>query len=135
MLKTATRWLMAALLVAAGVMHFVDPWFFVQIMPPYLPWHWELVYLSGAIEIVLGVLLVVPATQRLAAWGVIALIGAVFPANLHMAMANVQFDPVPAGGQPSQAAAWLRLPMQLVMIAWAFWYTRHERPSRRIRLP
>jgi uncharacterized membrane protein len=135
MLKTATRWLLAAFLVAAGVMHFVDPWFFVQIMPPYLPWHWELVYVSGAIEIVLGVLLLVPATQRRAAWGAIALFVAVFPANLHMAMANVQFDPLPASGQPSQAAAWLRLPLQLVLIAWAYWYTRDDRRSRRIRLP
>jgi uncharacterized membrane protein len=56
MFKTVSRWLMAALYVSAGVMHFVNPWFFVQIMPPYLPWHWELVYLSGAIEITLGLL-------------------------------------------------------------------------------
>ena len=135
MLKTVTRCLLALLLVAAGVMHFADPWFFVQIVPPYLPWHWGLVYVSGVIEIVLGLALLVPATQRLAAWGAIALFIAVFPANVHMAMANVQFDPVPTAGQPSQAAAWMRLPMQLVMIAWAWWYTREDRRSRRITLP
>lgn len=131
MLKTATRLLMAALYVAAGVMHFVNPWFFVQIMPPYLPWHWELVYLSGAIEIALGLLLLVPATRRLAAWGVIFLLIAVFPANLHMAMANVQFDPPPTMGQPSPMANWIRLPMQLVLILWAWWYTHPERRKRR----
>ena len=131
MLKTVTRWMLAAVLLTAGVMHFANPWFFVQIMPPYLPWHWELVYLSGVIEIALGVLLLVPATQRLAAWGAIALFIAVFPANLHMAMANVQFDPPPTMGQPSQTAAWMRLPLQLVLIAWAWWYTRPEPHERR----
>jgi len=132
--KTALKWLMAALYVAAGVMHFVNPGFYVQIMPPYLPWHWELVYLSGVIEIVLGVLLVIPATQRAAAWGIILLLIAVFPANLHMAMANVQFDPPSPLGQPSETANWIRLPMQLVLILWAWWYTRPERRDRRIRL-
>src|SRR5690242_6763275 len=88
MLKTVMRFLLAAVLLGAGVMHFVDPWFFVQIMPPYLPWHWELVYVSGVIELVLGVALLIPATQRLAAYGAIALFIAVFPANIHMAMAN-----------------------------------------------
>jgi len=134
MLKTVTRWMLAAVLVAAGVMHFANPWFFVQIMPPYLPWHWQIVYVSGVIEIVLGLALIVPATKRLAAWGAIALFIAVFPANLHMAMANVQFDPPPAMGQPSQTAAWMRLPLQLVLIAWAWWYTRPEPRDRRIRL-
>jgi len=135
MLKTVARWLLAAFLIAAGVMHFVDPWFFVQIMPPYLPWHWELVYLSGVIEVVLGVALLLPSTRRAAAWGAIALFVAVFPANLHMAMANVQFDPSPPMGQPSPAAAWGRLPLQLVFIAWAWWLTRRDKPDRRLRLP
>lgn len=135
MLKTVMRFLLAAVLVGAGVMHFVDPWFFVQIMPPYLPWHWELVYVSGVIEIVLGIALLVPATQRLAAWGAIALFVAVFPANVHMAMANVQFDPPPAAGQPSQVAAWARLPLQLVLIAWAWWLARDDRRAGRLELP
>jgi uncharacterized membrane protein len=130
MLKTITRWLMAAVYLGAGVMHFRDPWFFVQIMPPYLPWHWELVYLSGAIEIALGLLLLVPATARLAAWGVIALLIAVFPANIHMAMANVQFDPPPAMGQPTPLMNWLRLPLQLVLVWWAWQYARADRSRR-----
>jgi len=124
MLKTATKWLMAAFYVLAGVMHFVNPGFFVQIMPAYLPWHLELVYLSGVAEIVLGVLLLIPATSRLAAWGIIALLIAVFPANLNMALNEVQLDPPPPYGQPSALANWMRLPFQLVLIAWAWWYTR-----------
>jgi uncharacterized membrane protein len=135
MLKTVTRWLMAAVYLGAGTMHFRDPWFFVQIMPPYLPWHWGLVYLSGAIEILLGVLLLVPATSRLAAWGVIALLIAVFPANVHMAVAHVQFDPPPAWGQPTPLMAWLRLPLQAVLIWWAWLYTRKDARRRSVVLP
>jgi uncharacterized membrane protein len=127
MVKTVALFLMAALYLTAGVMHFVNPWFFVQIMPPYLPWHWQLVYVSGVIEILLGALLLFPGTRRRAAWGVIALLIAVFPANVHMAMANVQFDPPPSMGQPSPIANWVRLPIQLVLIWWAWLYTRDDR--------
>lgn len=132
MTKTVLSVLLAAVLIGAGVMHFRDPRFFVQIMPPYLPWHWALVYVSGVIEIVLGIGLLVPATRRLAAWGAIALFVAVFPANVHMAMANVQFDPPPPMGQPSQAAAWARLPLQGVLIVWAWWLARDDRGVRRL---
>jgi uncharacterized membrane protein len=123
---------MAALYATAGVMHFVSPGFFVEIMPAYLPWHLELVYLSGAIEILLAVLLLVPATRRLAAWGTIALLIAVFPANLNMALNDIRPDG--PFGPPTAQALWLRLPMQLVLIAWAWWYTRPDRAaSRRLR--
>ncbi|OWK40456.1 DoxX family membrane protein [Fimbriiglobus ruber] len=67
--KSATRWLCAALYVAAGVNHLARPEFYIRIMPPYLPWHAELVYLSGLFEIALGVLLVVPRYTVTAAWG------------------------------------------------------------------
>ncbi len=68
-LKTGLLWLMGALYIAAGIYHFVDPAFYVKIMPPYLPWHLELVYLSGVAEILLGALVLIPATRSLAAWG------------------------------------------------------------------
>jgi uncharacterized membrane protein len=77
-----------------------------------------LVYVSGVAEIVLGVLLMVPATTQIAAWGLVALLVAVFPANIHMAM-NPQLYP----GTPL-AALLLRLPLQGVMLAVAYWYTR-----------
>ena len=114
--------LMAAVYVGAGVAHFTSTEFFVAIMPAYLPRHVELVHLSGAIEIGLGLLLLVPATRRLAAWGVIALLIAVFPANLNMALNDIR--PPGPFGPPSTLALWLRLPFQLVLIAWAWWYTR-----------
>jgi uncharacterized membrane protein len=108
---------LALLYVAAGVNHFVNPPFYEAIMPPYLPLHRELVLLSGAIEVALGVLVAIPATRRLAAWGLVLLLIAVFPANLHMAMADV-------GGYGWKS--WLRLPVQLPLIAWAWWFTRKD---------
>jgi uncharacterized membrane protein len=87
-LKLVMLWLLGILFVAAGVNHFVRPDFYVKIMPPYLPWHLELVYLSGVAEIVLGVLVLIPKWRSLAAWGLIALLVAVFPANIHMAVSG-----------------------------------------------
>ena len=118
MLKPALKWLLAAVFVGAGVNHFVNPAVYVRIMPPYLPWHLELVYVSGVFEVVLGVLLLVPRWTRLAAWGLIALLVAVFPANVHMALHADQFPEIPP------VALWVRLLFQGVFVLWAFWYTR-----------
>lgn len=123
--KRCSLGLMAASYVAAGTAHFLLPEFFLEIMPPYLPWHRELVLLSGAAEVALGVLLVPQATRRAAAFGVMALLVAVFPANLHQAIHQVHPPHAPAWmGTPSPAALWMRLPMQGVLILWAWWHTR-----------
>ena len=114
------RVLFAAFFVVAGVTHFTNRDFFTSIVPPYLPWPVMLVYLSGVAEIVLGVMLLIPATMRLAAWGLIALLIAVFPANIHMAM-NPQLYP-----DVSMSALLIRLPLQGVMVAIAYWFTRTE---------
>ena len=101
----------------AGFNHFINTAFYLKIMPPYLPWHLLLVYLSGFLEVVLGILLLIPKFTRVAAWGLIALLVAVFPANLHMAV-NHELYP-----EHSVMALWLRLPLQIVLMAWAYWYT------------
>src|SRR5262245_57837227 len=84
--KTAAKVFMALAYVVAGLNHFIHPRFYLSIMPPYLPWHLGLVYVSGIAEVFLGLLLLVPKTSRLAAWGIIALLIAVFPANIHLAL-------------------------------------------------
>ena len=113
-----TRYLFGGLFIAAGANHFLNPGFYIRMMPAYLPWHAELVAISGVAEIVLGALLLVPQFQVLAAWGLIALLIAVFPANLNMALHAAEFSTV------SPTALWLRLPIQGLLIAWAYWYTR-----------
>jgi len=117
-LKTLLRWLFAAIFVFAGALHFAMPEFYLRIMPPYLPWHHALVYLSGLFEIVLGILLVIPRFRTLAAWGLVVLLVAIFPANLHMALNPEQYPEVPP------LVLWLRLPLQGLLIAWAYWLRR-----------
>lgn len=117
-LKIAARFLFAAFFIAAGVNHFVNPAFYVGIMPPYLPWHLALVYVSGVAEIVLGGMLCFRRWMALAGWGLIALLIAVFPANVHMALNPELYAPL------SSVALWIRLPIQFLLIAWAWAYTR-----------
>jgi uncharacterized membrane protein len=125
LVKRTSLWLMAAFYVVAGIAHFVNPDFYVEIMPPVLPWHRELVFVSGVAEMALGILLLPRSTRPAAAWGVIALLIAVFPANLHQALSQVHPVHAPAWmGTPTPAALWMRLPMQGVLILWAWWYTR-----------
>jgi len=111
-------YLMSLLYVVAGASHFRIPALYKSIMPSWLPWHSEIVFISGLIEIVLGVLLLVPATRVSAAWGIIILLILVFPANIQMAM-NYSRDKNPA--------TWItivRLPLQVLLIWWAYQYTK-----------
>jgi uncharacterized membrane protein len=116
--KLIGKWTFGALFVVAGVLHFVAPGFYMKIMPPYLPLHRELVLASGVAEVVLGILLLVPKTSRFAAWGLIALLIAVFPANIYVYQNRESFP------QLSPLAHLLRLPLQGVLILWAYVYTR-----------
>jgi uncharacterized membrane protein len=120
MLRTALRWLLTIGMVLAGINHFIDPATYVAMMPSALPWHLELVYASGVFEILGGLGLIHPRTRRLAGWGLIALLVAIFPANLNMAVNHL-----PLGGQVvPEWALWARLPLQIVFILWAWWVSR-----------
>lgn len=116
-IKLILKYLFAAFFVLAGLNHFINTDFYLKIMPPYLPLHLLIVYLSGVVEIVLGLLLLVPRFTHVAAWGLIALLVAVSPVNIHMAI-NHELYP-----EYTVAAVWLRLPLQIVFIALAYWYT------------
>ena len=115
--KFVGKCVFAASFVFVGVQHFIATDFFMKIMPPYLPAHRELVLVSGVFEIALGVLLLIPQTTRLAAWGLIALLIAVFPANVYMFQHQELFDVSPL-------ILLLRLPLQALLILWAWVYTR-----------
>lgn len=106
--------------VLAGVNHFVNPDFYLRMMPPFLPAPLFLIYLSGFFQISLGVLLLVPRFSRRAAYGLIALLIAVFPANIYMAANPHLF------AEFSLAALYARLPLQLLFIVWAFWIAKNE---------
>ena len=119
--KRVLMWLLAINLCVAGFMHLLRPAFFVGIIPPELPNPEWLNVISGLIEITLGVFLLEPRTRRYAAWGMIALFIAVFPANVYAALENVGAE---GPGSGPGAVAYVRLPLQAVLIAWAWWYTR-----------
>jgi uncharacterized membrane protein len=116
-IKTVLLWLLAIFFVVAGVYHFVAEGFYLRMMPPYIPWHSAMVAISGAAEIVLGLAVLYPRARRLAGWGLIALLIAVFPANVYMAQHAELFPKI------TQASLNVRLPFQALFIAWAWWAT------------
>jgi uncharacterized membrane protein len=124
--KRLLLWLMAVFYVYGGVMHLVRPEYYRPMMPPYLPAHDFLIWLSGVAELVLGILVVDARVRVYAAWGLIALLIAIFPANLHIAFNNV---PLFGNAEGYGIFNWVRLPFQLVFIAWAWWYTRPDGES------
>ena len=121
--KRILLWVMAAAYVLAGINHLMNPGFYVAIMPPDLPSPEWLNVISGLAEIVLGVYVLEPRVRALAAWGIIALLVAVFPANLYVALENV--GPGGPGTGPG-AIGYVRLPFQALFIVWAWWYTRPD---------
>lgn len=109
--------------VLAGANHFVNPGFYMQMMPPYLPAHRELVFLSGVLEIAGGIAVLFPKVRSVAGWGLILLLVAIFPANIHMALNPELFPSI------SPVALYARLPFQMLFIAWAYWATRGTLPA------
>ena len=107
-------------MTVAGMLHFLFPRGYARIVPKQLPSPKALVYLSGVAEIAGGVGLLVPPVSRAAAWGLIALFVAVFPANVYMAVNRIGFSSKP----PPTWTLWARLPLQIPLIYWAWLYTR-----------
>jgi uncharacterized membrane protein len=118
--KIGMKYLFAAIFIFAGFNHFRDPEFYLRIMPPYLPWPSALHLIAGFFEVLLGVMLLIARFQKLAAWGLIALLLAVYPANIHMAVNHHLYPEL------RMVFHWIRLPLQFVLIAWAWWFTKAD---------
>ncbi len=112
------RILLGGLFLVAGMLHLLRPGLYLPMMLPALPHPLGLVYLSGAAEMLGGLGVLLAQTRRAAAWGLILLLLAVWPANFYMAMVPERFPGIPA------LALWARLPLQLPLIWWAYLYTR-----------
>lgn len=112
------RILLAILFLVAGTLHFVITPVYVRIMPAYLPAPRLLVQISGVCEILGGIGLLVPITRAAAAWGLVALLICVMPANLNMALHPGKWPQIPVW------LLWLRLPLQLPLLYWSWLYTR-----------
>ncbi|MFO8116486.1 MAG: DoxX family membrane protein [Halorubrum sp.] len=121
---------MGAIYAVAGVTHFLAPESFARVVPPGFPRPRALVYLSGVAEVLFGLGMQFDRTRRASAWGLVALLVAVFPANVYMATDDVaaEFAPGRLAGA-ARAAAWARLPVQAVLVLWAWWHTLPESGS------
>ena len=123
--------LIATFFMVAGAAHFGSPATYLPLMPDYLPWHLPLIYLSGLAEIAGGIGICFKRTRRLAGWGLIALLVAVFPSNVHMLMNDVPLN----GKQVPEWIYWIRLPLQGVLMAWIYacCVTRQRVKPRQVR--
>jgi uncharacterized membrane protein len=119
-MKTFLRWLVAIFTLASGVLHFVVPGEYARMVPTWLPAPVLLVYISGVAEILGSLGLLLKSTRKWAAWGLILLYIAIFPANVNMAIHNIS----PTKFHMGLWQLWLRLPLQAVLIAIAWWNTR-----------
>ena len=120
MLRLLLKILLAVIFIAGGINHFLNPAFYLKMVPPFLPYPKDLVAISGFFEVLFGAMLLVPRLQRLAALGLIALLIAVFPANIYMLVNHELWPDIPILG------LWLRLPFQLVFVAWAWMFVRKK---------
>ncbi len=108
--------ILAVFFTVAGANHFISPATYLPMMPDYLPWHLALVYASGVAEMAGGIGICFPNWRRLAGWGLIALLVAIFPANVHMLTNAVPLN----GKNIPEWILWVRLPLQAVLIAWVY---------------
>lgn len=119
--KKGLQVLLGIAMIVIGAKHFTDPEPFVRIVPDALPYHGSLVYISGLVEILAGAGLLIPPVSRAAAWTLVVLYIAVFPANLYQAVHNINVPGLPH----DPPLIWLRLPFQALLVAWAWWLTRN----------
>jgi len=110
---------MGVFYISIGISHFTSPIWYVQIVPPYLPYKLELVYISGLFEILFGGMLFFRKTRFLAGWGLILLLIAVYPANIYLAQTNG------AAMNTTPLIAWGRLPVQFIFIGLAYWHSKY----------
>ncbi|MCX2575800.1 DoxX family protein [Pedobacter sandarakinus] len=116
-------WIYGLFYVAAGINHFISTAFYDGIMPPWLPYHNMLIVLSGVIEIALGLLLLFSRTRQVAAILIILMLIAFLPAHIYM----IKMAPYMLGKVMVTAfVAWVRIPIQLMLIAWAWYYCRRK---------
>lgn len=130
--KELLRVILAVCILVAGTLHFIASEPFIKIVPDFLPAPQAIVYFSGVLEILAAIGLLTPPFSRAAAWGLVWLFIAVYPANINMAVNQIHLDGVP----DSPIFQAIRLPFQFVLIAWAYWYTKPDHdPNQASILP
>ena len=133
-LKLPTKWWrklslfgLALFFIYFGIDHFINPEFYLSIMPPTFPLHAEAVYISGFFEILGGICVLIPSLRKIAGWGLIALLICVYPANIYMAITPEAFPEI------SIELLYFRIPLQFLFIYWAYSATRPQYLEKSIR--
>jgi uncharacterized membrane protein len=121
MLKKILKYLLGIFFILVGIDHFRNEAFYLNIMPDYLPWHLELVYLSGVFEIVAGILLLIPRMSTYGAVLIIAILIGVYPANIHMFINSDRYPDIP------KVVLFIRLLLQFVLVYWATIYIKKDK--------
>ena len=111
---------MSVLYIIVGLKHFLNPDFFVIIVPPIIDWKHEAVIISGFAEVILGLLLLFNKTRKLASWGIILLLISVFPANIYLYISEMPRDILSI----SKGQALLRMPFQIPLIIISYWHSK-----------
>jgi uncharacterized membrane protein len=119
-MKKFPLYVMGAAYVLAGLNHFLHPEFYLKMLEGFLPYPEGLNIISGAAEMLLGIGVMIPATRKLSAWGIILLLLAIFPANINMAIHHNEWN-------FSAFMLYVRLPIQFLLIWWAYQYTKGEK--------
>ena len=117
-LKISSVYLMSVFYVSVGIDHFRRPEWYLEIVPPFLPYKLELVLISGLAEVILGFMLLYPKMRFFAGNGLILLLVLVYPANIYLAYTNG------AALNTSPLIAWCRLPFQFVFIGIAYLHSK-----------
>lgn len=109
--------------VFAGVSHFLIPDTFMKLMPPFVPFPMAMVYISGIFEILGGIGLIISKTKKAASYGLILLLLAVYPANIYVAIGNIQLG----GFMSNSYYQWIRVFLQIPLIFWVWWTAKGEK--------
>jgi uncharacterized membrane protein len=119
--KNISLVVMTVFYIVTGVNHFINPQFYKSVMPAWVPFHDTVIIISGIFEILFALLLIFQSTRRIGAWSIIVLLIAVFPANIQAVVNNIDND------SPLLWMSVLRLPLQVVLILWAYTFAKREK--------
>ena len=125
-IKNITIYTMSILYISIGIKHFTDPDFFIAIVPQFIIWKKEAVFISGIFEIVLGLLLLFKITRKFAAYGIILLLIAVFPANIYLFISEIAREKISI----SKSQALIRMPFQIPLIIIAYWHSKKNQTRK-----
>ena len=124
--KNITIYIISLLYIIVGIKHFIDTEFFIAIVPPYINFKKEVVLISGLLEVTLAILLLFHQTRKFAAWGIISLLIAVFPANIYLYISETPREILDI----SKNQALLRIPFQIPLIIIAYWHSKKLHSKR-----